>query len=201
MTEQPLLPFDQSALLQEFDPDKRLDSFFDLLIAENQRVNLVSRETSRADFNRMVAECLLPLTVTGHDGRFGSYLDIGPGGGFPLVPLLLSGRVGAGWACERTQKKATALTRILAGLGLSATVISRTFEEARFERQFALVTLRYIKLTSDLLEKIFAVMPYTGLLIYYSQPEFAIKSLTASPYRFQTSPEQPIKSFTLIAPK
>jgi hypothetical protein len=83
--------FDITELLAKYDPKGKLESYHDLLMAENQRVNLVSRETTREDFERLIAESLLPLEIL--TSGFGSYLDIGSGGGFPAVPILMTERV------------------------------------------------------------------------------------------------------------
>ncbi|MDX9858058.1 MAG: class I SAM-dependent methyltransferase [candidate division Zixibacteria bacterium] len=192
------VPFDVPALLDRFDSGSRLSFFHDLLMAENKRINLVSRETSRDSFDRMVAECLLPLTVLNSGAAGGAYLDIGAGGGFPLFPIALTGRTASLHACERTQKKAAALVRIARDLGLAVTVIPRTFEDIRFERTFALVTLRYVTLTATLLSGVLSVLDSDGVFVYYSDPPFAVDRAGIRRFRFQSAPDQPFKHFCLI---
>ncbi|HVP06296.1 MAG TPA: hypothetical protein VMS71_00535, partial [Candidatus Acidoferrum sp.] len=59
----PDFTLDVAGIRAKYDPTKRLDLYYSLLMEENKRVNLVSRETSREDFDRMVAESLLPFDV------------------------------------------------------------------------------------------------------------------------------------------
>ncbi|MBK7141865.1 MAG: class I SAM-dependent methyltransferase [bacterium] len=176
---------------------ERLTRYWDLLMAENLKVNLVSRETSRADFDRMVAESLLPLDLI--EGDFGSYLDIGSGGGLPSIIILLSGRVkGETLMVERTQKKTAALERMLADLNLQGKPIPRTFEEVPLDTRFDLITLRYVKLTPQLLRRILPALSPTGVFAYFSKPEFEVSggTMTVIPYKIST--DQFVKSLTLF---
>lgn len=181
---------------QYLDPGQ-LDRYFDLLMSENAKVNLVSRETSRADFDRMVAESLLPLTIL--SGKSAHYLDIGSGGGLPAVPLLLSGRITEKpLLCERTQKKAAALKRIIAGLDLPADVSPKEFVELKPKLKFDLITLRYVKLTQLLLKSILAVLNPSGAFVYYSEPEFTPAGCQIDRHQFIDPVDLITKSFTLF---
>lgn len=176
---------------------ERLTQYWDVLMAENLKVNLVSRETWRPDFDRMVAECVLPLDLLTRN--FASYLDIGSGGGLPSIPLLLSGRVkGDVWLVERTQKKTAALQRMLTELSLEAKPIPQTFEEVPLDLKFDLITLRYVKLTPQLLRRILPALSPEGVFVYFSKPEFDCTnvSMTTVPYKIST--EQFVKSLTLF---
>lgn len=176
---------------------ERLTRYWDLLMAENAKVNLVSRETSRADFDRMVAECLIPLDLL--EGDFGSYLDIGSGGGLPSMVILLSGRVkGPSWMVERTQKKTAALGRMLTELGLEGKPIPRTFEEVPLESKFDLITLRYVKLTPQLLRRILPALSPNGVFAYFSKPEFEASAYNLSTVTYKISTDQFVKSLTLF---
>ncbi len=191
------ISFDVSSILRQFDPSGMLDRYFDCLMRENARVNLVSRETSREDFNRLAAESLLPLAVMGR--RFKSYLDIGSGGGLPAIPILLSAQIN-GDTCllERTRKKAAALGRIVKALNLKATVLPETLEELTFSSRFNLATLRYVKLTQPLLERILAFLEPTGVLVYYSSSGLECSSASSVSYLFSTESGDATKSFTLF---
>lgn len=176
---------------------ERLTRYWELLMAENAKVNLVSRETSRADFDRMVAECLIPLDMI--DGDFGSYLDIGSGGGLPSMVILLSGRVkGPAWMVERTQKKAAALGRMLLELGMEGKPIPRTFEEVSLDAKFDLITLRYVKLTPQLLRRILPALSPNGLFAYFSKPEFDVSAFNITTIAYKISTDQFVKSLTLF---
>jgi 16S rRNA (guanine527-N7)-methyltransferase len=164
-------------LFGKYDPDEKLEPFFDLLMEENKRVNLVSRETKRDDLRRLSAESLAPLELIG-EKRCRFYLDIGSGGGFPSIPIMTAAASGVIEVeqvrlIERTQKRAAALGRITSGLNLQAEIVPEDFPGKDTSTKFDLVTLRYVKLTPKLLTAIFESLHRSGLFIYYSQPEFA----------------------------
>lgn len=158
---------DPAEILGRFDPQNRLETYFDLLLQENRKINLVSRETSREDLRRLAAESLVPLTLL--ELPVGRYLDIGSGGGLPSIPILLAGAVsGESFLVERTQKKAAALRRILLDLDLAAEVVPSNYEEARLNNRFDLVTIRLVKPTKPLLRKIHSGLNEGGTVVYYS---------------------------------
>lgn len=191
------LTFVPAALIEKFLERSRLDRYFELLMNQNRVVNLVSRETSREDFNRMVAESLLPLDFTGTD--FSSYLDIGSGGGLPAVPLMLSG-IGTDGThlVERTGKKARALGEIITGMDLKAKIEPTNFAELHLKRRFNLVTLRYVKLEPRLLDRILERLEPGGMFVYYSAPGFKVGSGSAVTRRFVSGQGQAVKSLTIF---
>ncbi len=50
---------DPESLLKGLDPEKRLSRYFELLVAENKRVNLVSRETIQSGLPKLAANLLI----------------------------------------------------------------------------------------------------------------------------------------------
>ncbi len=201
-----MLPCDVGALHERYDPDNRLGSYYDALMNENERVNLVSRETDRESFDRMVAECLLPLDQlceksSSERSEFKNYLDIGSGGGLPLIPLLLSKRVRKGTAVERTIKKAAALGNVLDSIPLKARIVARTFEETRLEVSYDLITMRYIKLTPSLLSLIMISLTEDGKFVYYSKPDFTPPDAVVVTHRFSHLPDCTAKHFSIISHK
>lgn len=183
-------------ITRHLDP-VRLSQYWELLMAENAKVNLVSRETTLAEFNRMVAESLMPLDLVSKN--FSSYLDIGSGGGLPSIIMLLSGRIqGPAWLVERTQKKTAALSRMLDVLSLQAQPIPETFEEVPLTRKFDLITLRYVKLTPQLLRRILPALAPTGVFAYYAKPAFDFSHLNATVIPYRIDSEEFVKSLTLF---
>ncbi len=158
-------------ILERYLDRQELDKYFSVLMEHNSRVNLVSRETSRDKFDRLVAESLLPLDqlVLPVDG----YLDIGSGGGFPSLSILLSGLISEGGVMvERTGKKAQALRSMLTELGLKGP--SGPPESRGSQRSSPGATCysppceaRY---TSPY--RIRGLLRPTAVLVYYSRPEF-----------------------------
>ena len=208
------LSFNPDQIIAKYLSAESLDRYFELLMAENWKVNLVSRETSRSDFDRLAAESLLPLDVLG--GSFGRYLDIGAGGGFPAVPLMLAGVVGSeAVLVERTGKKIAALERIVEDLGLSGgdravRLLNTTFEDIPIEPRYDLITMRYVKLTLQLLKRILGSLANSGVFLYYSTPEFTLNSpqdsstpdstsgIKVETHTYSSSQDQVTKSFTIF---
>jgi 16S rRNA (guanine527-N7)-methyltransferase len=186
-----------SEVLDKYLDRERLDRYFSVLMDHNSRINLVSRETTRADFDRLVAESLLPLDQIKE--LFTGYLDIGSGGGFPSLPILLSGIVSEGAIMvERTEKKARALKSMLTELGLKARVIPRNLEEVKDLPGVPFITLRLVKLDQALLTRINSLLQPGGVLVYYSRPEFSVTDLTCQTYIYRSSQGAEPKSFTLF---
>jgi 16S rRNA G527 N7-methylase RsmG len=229
-----------SELLKKHDPENKLERYYRILLEENKRVNLVSRETIqnmagadedicrprrkvRADeyqratdqphhvvsretgvggfatLMKLTSQSLIPLEKIKLD-TIENYLDIGSGGGFPAIPILLTQKVQQATLVERTKKKASALRRILLALDLKADIISQSFEELTFQLVFDLITMRQVKLTSRLFEKIRATMQSNSVFFYYNAtdmvpPDPHIQKLT---YEYTTSSDDPDGKFTIF---
>lgn len=196
------LSYTSEELLEMYDPEGMVERYIDLVFEENEKVNIVSRETTRADLKRLVAESLAPLEVI-DEGPFADMLDIGSGGGLPSVPILISGSVLQGTLVERTQKKAAVLDRIIEGLGLPAEVIARNLDEAGLSEQFDLITLRLVRLTGRLLNLIGRLSHESTLVIYHARPESSLKlsGWTAEGYSYRVDNSQQDKRFTLLRKK
>jgi len=194
------IEFEVNAILSRHVDREALDRYYVELMKENAVVNLVSRETSRSDFDRLCAESLLPLDVLPKQST--NYLDIGAGGGIPAVPLILTGRIsGQSVLAERTMKKATALERITASLKIPCRVVARTFEELPLKDRFDLITLRYVKLDRSLLRKITPLLSRHGRFVYYSGNDLTAKDLNADTYAFTGSEQGILKYFTVFRTK
>lgn len=189
---------DIAKTIAEHDPDNRLEEFFQLLMNENKRINLVSRETSHSDLSRMAAESLHPLYHIGRkEGAVARYLDIGSGGGFPAIPILLSLNPETATLVERTQKKAVALGRIIRSLQIQANIQCQTYEECEYTEPFDLITLKYVKLTPKLLKSIRGNLSPGGILIYYAAPLFTLSHCAT--YQFTEGRSTTVKSYSIIS--
>lgn len=107
-----------------------LAAYLDLLLRANEGMNLVSRREAEPEalvhrhlLEALEALVLLPSPV----GRTLRLLDVGSGGGFPAIPLLLVRRDVAGTLVESTGKKARFLEAAARELGLGATVVNDRF--------------------------------------------------------------------------
>ncbi|MBN1211383.1 MAG: class I SAM-dependent methyltransferase [candidate division Zixibacteria bacterium] len=195
------IEFDIEAVLRRYVPKDKLETYFRELMAANRKVNLVSRETSLSDLTRLAAESLLPLDIIKLTFDSVSYLDIGSGGGFPAIPLLMTEKINRAVLVERTVKKAAALEKILKTLLIKAEVVPKNFEELTFKKPFELITLRYIKLTDALLKKIFINLATGGFFIYYSSTELETYKNLSRLHTFTTPQGAVVKSLTLYQKK
>lgn len=197
------LEFDSDAILKRYDADNRLESYYHALLYENESINLVSRETSITNLKILAADSLFPLEQLGSDST-NNYLDIGSGGGFPAVPLIINLKPANAILFERREKKSQALGRILKKLELSnASVLTQNFEEFKTNDKFDLITIRLVKLNDRILKKSLEILSDSGKIIYYSTPEFSLdkyhcSSVTKS-YKSGSSTNN--KSYSVISKK
>ena len=196
------IEFSAEELLKQLDPQGRLDLYCDTLKAENQKINLVSRETIESGLDTLIAESLLPLQVLGRL-QINNYLDIGSGGGLPALPILLTSEIGRAVLVERTGKKAQALRRILRQAELPddrIEIINSTVEDVTLEPEFDLITMRLVKLTPKLLKKITGLLAPDGVFVYYSKVETISlpETITALTYCYQSPNGATPKYFTLL---
>jgi len=124
-----------------------LATFLSLLLEKNAAMNLVSARSAAPDvlvgmhlFDSLLGLPFLPRP----GGRHARLLDLGSGGGFPAIPLLLVRPDLEGTLVESSGKKATYLSGLLDRLALTARVVN-----ARFPDSFLMAgTARYDVLTT-----------------------------------------------------
>jgi len=196
------VPFDPKELLTRYDPRDSLSSYYSILKTENQKVNLVSRETINSGLEILAADSLLPLELIERK-PFASYLDIGSGGGFPAFPIILTGQAKTATLIERTSKKTLALERIARGLNLADETIhihKASFEEHNYTVKFDLVTLRLVALTQRILRKVESVLSDNGYFVYYSNPpeELSTPGWRLVTYCYQVDNPTRQKQFTIF---
>ena len=165
-----------------YDPENKLRLYFSLLREENEKVNLVSRETIDGGLISLVAESLMPFEVLGQQ-KVACYLDIGSGGGIPAIPILLTQQIESATLIERTQKKAAALNRMLIALGLHAEVLPGTYEQLSLKSEFDLITMRLVRLEKAILHNIIGILKPGGHFVHYSAVD---QSLVGSEFELTT---------------
>ncbi len=185
--------------LGEHDPDGKLGSYYSLLKKENRKINLVSRETIDGNLTGIAAASLMPFEVLGHL-KITRYLDIGSGGGFPAIPILLTQVVEHAILIERRQKKAAALNRMMVALSINADVLPGSFEELSLEAGFDLITMRLVRLDRSLLDKIIDLLTPGGHFIHYSDVDKSHDETNTASITYCYSIGKPalVGSFTLF---
>ena len=141
----------------------RLDSYADLLLRWNSRINLIGRATTDSIRQRHIEDCLqlVPLLPEG-DGPIG---DLGSGAGLPgLVLAIATGR--PTHLVESDRRKAAFLTEAAARLGLTRVTIHPTrIEEARLP-PLALLTARALAPLKTLLPEAARLLAPGGTALF-----------------------------------
>ena len=193
------IQLDIEAVISRYNIE-RLNQFYQILKSENEKLNLVSRETIENGLPQLVAESLLPLQYLPKK-RFTNYLDIGSGGGMPSIPIILSKKVFIPILVERIWKKAKSLETMSTALALENLEIRNlTLEDIKFKKKFDLITMRLVKPTDKLLKIIYQNLSDDGVFLYYFKPELDLKkySLQSVTYSYATSPKTSDKFFSVI---
>lgn len=125
----------------------KLERFVDLVVAENERQNLISPATVATIWERHVVDSLQLLTIV--PGDAGRWLDIGTGGGFPGMVLAIAGAQPI-LMVEPRRKRAEFLSACVAELELAdARVAARKVEQVEWTAD--VITARAVASVENLL--------------------------------------------------
>lgn len=163
---QPL--FSSATITFKYDIHDKLSEFFDTLMEYNRKINLVSRETSKEDLVRMAADCLVPFEIM--TPRTGKIFDIGSGGGFPGIIIMLAFPGISGVLIERTEKKAAFLRMIARQFELPADILTADFIEAAgalSSNSFDFGFLKLVKPDRKILREAINLLKPGGKFVYY----------------------------------
>lgn len=149
----------EAAEVTEISPDlhRRLEQLRDRVLDENTRINLTALRDSEKCWIGNVLDSLPLLDVVDKLGSPGAFLDVGTGGGFPLLPLALAMPETRWTGLDSTGKKIDAIRRITNDVGISnvGLVTARAEDAARdktHREQYDVVTARAVADLSVLLE-------------------------------------------------
>lgn len=160
----------------EHEPDLRqLNKIF---LEENQKLNLSAFREEEQSWVGNVEDSLSildsPLLQTGEGlgVRSLKILDIGTGGGFPLLPLAICFPDSEHVGLDSTQKKISAIEHIAKEIGLTnVSLISGRAEElgrdSEHREQYDLVTARAVAETNVLLELCAPFVKVKGKIIFW----------------------------------
>lgn len=109
---------------------ERLESFVQLVEKWNPKINLISKSSVSAIWDRHIADS---MQLYGLVPKFNVWLDIGSGGGFPGIVISILSMEDSGNSAitmvESDQRKSAFLRTVIRELGLAATVISERIEK------------------------------------------------------------------------
>lgn len=148
--------------------------YLDLLTNEFSGINLTRIEGPEDFFNKQIMDSVLPEI---HSEIFKKALektkilvDIGFGGGFPVLPLAFTNPDKKFYGLDARAKKAQVVTKIANSLGLNnVKLLHQRFEEIIFDRD-AVVTFKAVGKVSELLPRL--KTNKTLYVFFYKGPNF-----------------------------
>jgi len=162
----------KAAGFERFEPItiKRFEQYAALLIETNSKINLISRSVEPSiEIPNQIAISLIARRLCPPGSS--SWIDIGSGGGFPVVPVAIAEPSIQFTAVEPTAKKAYFIERTAQELGLEnlRVVVSRMeeFVDDKNDRQWNVVS---IKAVTDLDRSLFwcsQLLNSSGMAITY----------------------------------
>jgi 16S rRNA (guanine527-N7)-methyltransferase len=128
----------------------RLDRYVAMLVAENERQNLIASSTIESIWSRHLVDSAQLIGLAG-DAPEGGWLDIGSGGGLPgIVVAILSDRPVN--LVEPRRKRAEFLAQVVADLGLEAAVHGSKVENLGDIAPPAIISARAVARLSAILQ-------------------------------------------------
>ncbi len=171
------------------DPDltARLETYYRLLAAWNQKINLTAlnlREASDEAFDRLLVEPLIAARYAPTGAQ--KLMDIGSGGGSPALPFALASPDISLLMVESKTRKSVFLREAVRALSLErAAVVTARFEEllARpdLHEAHSLVTIRAVRVETRVLLGLQAFLRPGGQLFLFRGPASSDPSDVAPP--------------------
>ncbi len=154
------------------DQHKQLESLFELFCEWNQKINLSSFSDRSAVYEKHFEDSLLPTQyISFQNARI---LDLGSGGGFPVLPLAIFAPSSTFHALDSVQKKMKAVQDMTHRLHLPITTHHGRIEDyahkKEFRQQFDIVTARALAPWRVLLEYALPFVRIGGTFVAYQGP-------------------------------
>lgn len=151
--------------------DKQLSDFekyFELLVSFNEKFNITAITEKTEVYYKHFIDSVLGLPF--FDGR--NFLDVGSGGGFPAIPVMIMNRDIKGTMLEATGKKCEFLKTVISELSLSnATVINGRAEELsvkpEYREKYDIVSARAVARLNTLSEYCIPFVKVGGKFVAY----------------------------------
>jgi 16S rRNA (guanine527-N7)-methyltransferase len=158
---------------------EELEAFFDLLRKWNRRIALTAfnlDEVTDPMLDRLFVE---PMVASRHLPEEARVVDIGSGGGSPAIPLKLCRTDMSLVMVESRTRKAAFLRDAVRLLGLDGVSIAELRLEAlltkrEFQRTVDVITVRAVKLNTQLLTDIKSLLTPSGQVYLFTGPETII---------------------------
>ncbi len=155
-------------LIKNEDQEKKLYEFLNLLKEWNQKFNLTSIKEDIDIEIKHFEDCLIGEKFFPKNS---SVIEIGSGGGFPSIPVMIVRRDLSFTLVESVGKKCEFLKFVIEKLNLNATVINKRAEElgkdSFYRESFDVVTARAVAQLNTLSEYTLPLIKKGGLFIAY----------------------------------
>jgi 16S rRNA (guanine527-N7)-methyltransferase len=155
---------------------EQLDTYYRLLVRWNETLNLTGLQLSPITdqaVDRLFVESLAAARYVPNSPL--AWFDVGSGGGSPALPLKIARPLADLTMVESKSKKAAFLREAVRALELrNASVQDRRFEDLAADSALRhpadLVTVRAVKLTTELLEAIVVLVRSQGSVFLFGSP-------------------------------
>lgn len=161
--------------LKETFPDKyanllkSFETYFEWIIEENRKINLISRQTSPEDiWTQHFLDSLLSVKHVNFSGR--TILDFGTGGGLPGIPLAIVYPNAPVTLLDSRKKKIQALRSAVDVLHLSnCAFLDIRIEEvpARLHHSFDIIVSRSVRILPEFHDPLMNLLKPDGKLVLY----------------------------------
>jgi 16S rRNA (guanine527-N7)-methyltransferase len=176
---------------------ERLSRYYEFLIKWNPRLHLVAPCSAEEFAGRHVLESLFALC---HIKLGATIIDVGSGGGLPVVPCLIARPDLQATLVESSQKKAVFLREVLRHLSLNAQVFPNRFEDITAPEADYL-TCRALERLSQKLPELIRWAPRSSTLLLFAgdaiRGQIEACGLEVSAFRIPTSKQR----FLLVVKK
>ena len=169
---------------------ERLGRYYELLTKWNPRLHLVAPCSAEEFAGRHVLESLFAIR---HIKPGAKIIDVGSGGGLPIVPCLIARPDLQATLVESSQKKAVFLREALRHLSLNAQVLPHRFEEITAPEADYL-TCRALERFSQKLPELIEWAPPSSTLVLFAgdaiRAQIETHGLEVSAFRIPTSQQR-----------
>ena len=148
---------------------EKFEDYLEILREQNQKINLVSRETKEREFWALhFLDSILPVTQINLLGK--RVLDFGTGGGMPGIPLKLLEPQMQLYLLDSRRKKVLAVEQMIKKLDLKNcfTIVSRLEDlEQKYEGFFDAIVCRSVRIKPVFAKNLLRVLKLGGELYLY----------------------------------
>lgn len=155
-------------LIESEEQEKKLYEFLTLLKEWNQKFNLTSIKEDKEIEIKHFEDCLVGAKFFPYNKKV---VEIGSGGGFPSIPVMIVRKDLSFTLVESVGKKCEFLRNVIKTLNLNAVVINKRAEDlgkdSKFRESFDVVTARAVANLNTLSEYTLPLIKKGGIFIAY----------------------------------